>query len=835
MASLREAIMVRAGGRGLVLTIDDAHCLDDASAALVHQLAVRTDTRLLMTLRRGEAPPDAIAALWKDGIAERLDLQPLPNAEIRVLLAEALGGPVEECTAWEVTRRCAGNCMFLRELILAAQAAGHFELAQNRWRLTGRLPSGTRLVELVEARTRSLPGPFQELLEHLALGEPLPVSVVTVLVGRQILEDASVLGLVDIDRDPRRATVRLAHPLYGEVLRSGMQVLRARARCRALVTAFESTPLRRFDDVFRFASWSLSAGIPAEPSVLLYAAQCALEGADVVGCERFAAAAVDQLTRHVSPSSLPAGGLVVDVLPSRAELTVREDDAIEMHTQAILALTDALGRQGRFGDASAALDLVHPRAPGSLLATIAELQSVGRFVGAEDDDESAVSTRGDKEPAHVARALAILEEAARRAGGETLLRLSIARARLLGLLARPGDALELLDATAPTSLELEHRWLAVRGPALAVVGRFDDAESAMARQSALAPIDLVAPTIIGPTADWLFLTTAIVRLGRGQLSLLESMAGGMLEHANAMRHPSMQRSAATSLGIALLFQGRITEAIELLIAGTSEIAGLHYHGDLPLAFGALACAYALSGDTASAQSTLDHADRDAHTPIRTATPPMYLGQALTAHAQDLPGHGRDALHRGLIKCRETGQHVFELYLALGACQLAAPDLAIEFTAGLLHEVDGPMPKVAHDWATASIARDACRLGKVSEALEDRGYLLMAATAASAAADLDGHDGRGRQAMAGRARARRLLGRCPGADDLFLRRSQSTTILTTRELEIARHAAMGLSSAEIATRLYVSIRTVDSHLGRIYTKLDVRRRGELRDHPELSHY
>jgi DNA-binding CsgD family transcriptional regulator len=53
-------------------------------------------------------------------------------------------------------------------------------------------------------------------------------------------------------------------------------------------------------------------------------------------------------------------------------------------------------------------------------------------------------------------------------------------------------------------------------------------------------------------------------------------------------------------------------------------------------------------------------------------------------------------------------------------------------------------------------------------------------------------------------------------------------LTNREREIAQLAADGLPSRVIAERLYVSVRTVDNHLGRIYTKLGVAGRSELRD-------
>jgi DNA-binding NarL/FixJ family response regulator len=45
-------------------------------------------------------------------------------------------------------------------------------------------------------------------------------------------------------------------------------------------------------------------------------------------------------------------------------------------------------------------------------------------------------------------------------------------------------------------------------------------------------------------------------------------------------------------------------------------------------------------------------------------------------------------------------------------------------------------------------------------------------------------------------------------------------LTAREVEVLRLVAQGLSDAQAAERLYVSINTVKTHLRSIYTKLDV---------------
>jgi len=51
------------------------------------------------------------------------------------------------------------------------------------------------------------------------------------------------------------------------------------------------------------------------------------------------------------------------------------------------------------------------------------------------------------------------------------------------------------------------------------------------------------------------------------------------------------------------------------------------------------------------------------------------------------------------------------------------------------------------------------------------------------------------------------------------------VLSERELEVLRLAAMGLKNQEIADKLYLSIRTVQGHLGHIFNKLGVSSRTE----------
>jgi len=79
-------------------------------------------------------------------------------------------------------------------------------------------------------------------------------------------------------------------------------------------------------------------------------------------------------------------------------------------------------------------------------------------------------------------------------------------------------------------------------------------------------------------------------------------------------------------------------------------------------------------------------------------------------------------------------------------------------------------------------------------------------------------------MAFAARARSEL-RATG--ETARKRTVTTVELTPQEAQIARLARDGLSNPEIGTRLFLSPRTVQYHLGKVFTKLAITSRGQLR--------
>ncbi len=109
-------------GRPLVIGIDDAHLLDELSVTLVQHLAISSNVSFVLTVRPGLPVTNQLAALWKDGVATRLELQPLVRDHSDRLVATMLGGNVDPRTGERLWRLSRGHPLFLRELVAGGQA-----------------------------------------------------------------------------------------------------------------------------------------------------------------------------------------------------------------------------------------------------------------------------------------------------------------------------------------------------------------------------------------------------------------------------------------------------------------------------------------------------------------------------------------------------------------------------------------------------------------------------------------------------------------------------------------------------------------------------------------
>jgi DNA-binding CsgD family transcriptional regulator len=173
---------------------------------------------------------------------------------------------------------------------------------------------------------------------------------------------------------------------------------------------------------------------------------------------------------------------------------------------------------------------------------------------------------------------------------------------------------------------------------------------------------------------------------------------------------------------------------------------------------------------------------------------------------------------------DNGMATFALFAAFEAARLGAPDARALLAR--VPPVEGALAPALLAAGRALCEPDAGEADDAAVGLEALGCLLFAAELANTAAVRHAAAGRRGAAAASRSRAERLADRCEGATTERLRRVPDTPTLTPREREIATLAGRGVADAEIADRLLISVRTVQAHLHRAYTKLGVTSRREL---------
>ncbi|HEX2299760.1 MAG TPA: hypothetical protein VHH34_14810, partial [Pseudonocardiaceae bacterium] len=305
LRDVTRTLLDRAGTPRLLLGVDDAHLLDETSAALVHQFARTRRAFVLVCLRTRHSVPDPIRALWKDGLALRAEIRaPGPAGTAEVLVA-ALGGQLDRITARRLYQATQGNLHFLRELVEAGLGSGALTETAGMWCWNGPWVATSRLVEVISAQIGHLEPTEREVLEIVAFGEPIGADVLTSLAERRTVEALESRNLLLGRQEHRRVDVRLAHPLYGEVLRAGCPPQRAAAVRCALADAVEATGARRRDDWLRIVTWRLDAHAPLRPELLVVAACRAVETLDLKLAERLARTAAQLGAAQGAPDQLP--------------------------------------------------------------------------------------------------------------------------------------------------------------------------------------------------------------------------------------------------------------------------------------------------------------------------------------------------------------------------------------------------------------------------------------------------------------------------------------------------------------------------------------------------
>ncbi len=770
--------LTTASARTTVVGVDDANLLDDLSVFVLQQLVQRRAAKLVLTVRDSEPIPGWTHELWRHGEFDRLDLQPLSHDETAMLISAAVGGSVDPDAArrlWKLTR---GNVLYLRNIVEQEVGDGRLVHQHGYWRWLGEPNVAPGLVELVESRIGALPASVSDVIDALAVGEPIELASLKQIADPAAVEDADMLGLLTLDRDDEgRVEVRVAHPLYGEVRRKRAAPTRLR-RLRGLVAA-ELAASSRSDDirlVVRRAALSLDSDLEQDPDLLVRAAQGA-----------------------VSLSDLP----LADQL---AEAAIRAGAGAEAHFVRAYALS-WLSR-GREAD--------------SVLCSIptSELAEADRDRFAFLQTTNRLFTLADR-----AGAKRLIDEAARATSSGHNVCVDACRRVYWAAMGKPEAATESSETIAWERLPD----LAARMTAWAIaVASGDAGRTGEAAAAANRGYTVLSRSIDGAPAPVRFVVAdghvgALLQSGR--ICEAVRIAEQLRQHAVDLPGTAQPLSVGVA-GRAALAGGRLTTACALLqaaaelLSGCGEANGWGYRYQLPRTI-----ALAMSGSTAEAAAALTELEKRRHPSWRFLDYELALARAWVAAAQ---GAVSEAVTVVLTAARNAAAN--RQFAAEVMCLQTATQLGNTSGAARLREltsiVEGPRVALAARYAAALRSGDGAELASVSDEFERMGDLVAALDAAAHAVAAYRRQGLRGSALGPARHAEALAEQCGRAKTPALGEAVDQLPLTAREREVVMLIGNGTPSRAVAARLSVSVRTVEGHIYRAMAKTGVSNRDEL---------
>ncbi len=776
--------------RPLVCLIDDAQWLDRASAQALAFVARRLLAESVAVVVATRAQRDDLGGL------PELAVRGLPDGDARALLASVLRGPLDDRVRDRIIAETRGNPLALLELpngVPPGQLAGGFGLPD-----AGGLPG--RIEETFQRRLGALPVDTQRLL-LVAAAEPVGDPVLLWRAARRLeiavdaVTPAQESGLLELG-----AQVRFRHPLVrSAVYRSASPD----ARRAAHVALAEATDPEADPDL---RAWHRAHGA-AEPDEAVAA----------------------DLERSAGRAQARGGVAAAAAFLERAA-----------------ALTPDPGRRGERALAAAQAEHL-AGAPGAALALLATAEA-GRL-------DDLARARVQLLRAQVAfgsgtgsDAPTLLYDAARRLEP---LDLDLARATYLealcaavyiGPLDSTCDSAEVARAALAAARSGPPRPLdlLLDGVALLITKGYASAAPALRRAlSAFDSQDLSAVEGLGwgwlasyiASALWehetqLALATRQVQMARaaGALTALPHtlaqlvgihMRDGELAAAAALMHEIDTAVEATGsepslhLHLALAaYEGREADARALIEAGNERVR--FRGGGIGVVVVQWASALLYNGlgryEDALREATRPHEDAE---PV--ARPPWPLPELIEAAVRtDAREQAADVFRRLSERAQVSGTDWALGLEARSRALLSHGEEAERLYRDAIERLAVPGSRVdlarAHllygEWLRRENRRTDAReqLRTAHEMLSEMGV----------------------RAFADRA-ARELLA---SGESAGVRGPEPAGNLTAQEAQIARLAASGLSNAEIGTRLFISPRTVEYHLRKVFAKLDISSRTQL---------
>jgi DNA-binding CsgD family transcriptional regulator len=782
----------------VLVVADDVHWLDRSSLDALAFVGSRLDADRIVLLvgARGQAPPIG----FDRGFPE-LHLGQLSGADAGLLL-DAQPRPPHGRARAQVLAQAAGNPMALIEL---AKVIADDPAASRRW-ATEPLPPGDRLTAVLTARFAALPEPARAALLLAAVADGPDLSAAASwgsAPDAPSLAPAEELGLVKVDR----TGLRFSHPLVRSAVYHSAPFAQRAAAHRQLAEALYDQPDRR--------AWHLAAAAlqPDEHVASLLEATAAQ--AQQRGGAAAAALAMERAA-ELSPDPADQARRLV-AAASAAVSTGHADWVTDLATRALAATADpqlrltarhhagwALAYCGQRAAALPALLSVAEEAAGDQPAlawdaladaaiiayhsgTSASCQAVRRVAGLLEDPGLSAAGHGPRADVGPQRVWirACTDPFGSRSELVTYLR-QIGRSPLEEpALWRVGSAAWLLDESDLAITLLQDAMQRLRapgrqgtsGPGLTALGwayidtgRWDEAQEAAAEAADLAE------------ANRMDLVAASAELIAATVLAMRADSGAARRHADrALANPDLAETgliavrARRALGIASLADGSHLLAFTQLRQLFSE-EGAPVHNIF-----------------------------------------SYLGVADIATAAvraDRRMEGQDVLERALSQLDGTASPRLEQLIARARGILAGPDEAESHFAKALADPAGDQ----WPFERAQLRLDHAEWLRRHRRINDAKPVLTDALATFRRL--------GARSWAQRAEAELrasgvAVADAPGEGDVL-------SGLTPQQRQIVRLASDGLTNREIGDRLFLSPRTVSSHLYRSFPKLGVADRHQLRD-------
>lgn len=788
--ALYDHLLGAAAGKPPLLIVDDAQWVDEESCAVLEQLAVSGDIRMLLMCQPGAGSVARSPLFTDDTLMHQHALTTLSGAEVLDCCELRLQGKIVPGAAAIFAKLSGGHPLFLQVLLDAAVASQAFVAHNNIWALTTVPAEPDPVVcDVALDLFNDCSKEEQVILETVALAEPVSTAVLHRLVPG--VDHGSLIEAGILRRVPQALdTLEFVSPVFGQSLRQRIPVGQSVQIRQNVLTARSTLPLTS-DALMRHAGWGLDCGQHIPDRQLLHSARIA----NLRNKSRLAL----RLAATVSDPGL--------VFAARCESILAHSKLEQFaHCWALLdsLLTDCA--TGAEFDAAASLTVVVALKEGHAGRKLEQLAVMWR---------NAYQKLGrDTCPG------ADLVTALVRVNSGCVLP-ATTQDRLRGIANTPGQVGLQFAATA---------LLAVAG---VIEGRHAVAQADFATAITLMQQN---PGRLGMFSSALFTQHTACLASMGETSQVpELMGDSSPDKANSR---SAQELGGVSELITAVEELRLGKAKAAVASFDVAVAALREHdpsGLLPCALASSAYAFHLLGQ--QDRAAVLAREFTATTAVDEA--PFWLLSKAYVAATGFSGAKPEAVYAALKdlaeQARRQGAVAMELAI-LDVLLRAGCTARLQRMMDVSAAVDGPTAALRHAVARGFLMDDADALAGAARMPAAHHDKLLAAEALSYALGIHHRRGNNSAKAAVLVQLRQLQFPFQATGSAAIMELAALAELTAREKEIADLVHGRYSNKEIAEKFTLSQRTIEGHLYRIYSKLGVGSREELHQVwlPEASH-